>query len=180
MKAFTHFLGDALNQLSDQLLARGDQGLLLAQTLQVAPQGALHLLLASMQLPLLGPQGAVTLQQLVQGRRRQLLQLQLALLLPQKQPGQEDAKLNSRRSRRSRRYLQVLHGVQLAAGRGDQGVDRELRSAPEQLLARGVAHGARSVAHDVVRVPRVRIHVGGAVSDGLTAELSYVCSRVLL
>ena len=63
----THPLCDALDELSYQLLSRCDEGLLLAQPLQVGAQGALQLLLPQPQGPLLGLKGAVALQQLLQG-----------------------------------------------------------------------------------------------------------------
>lgn len=79
-EVLTHFLRDALDELSDQLLSGGDQGFFLAETQQVVPQRTLHLLLAFVQLPLLSPQSLVAIQQFVQGGRGQLLQLQLTLL----------------------------------------------------------------------------------------------------
>lgn len=79
-EVLTHLLRDALDELSHQLLSRGDQGFLLAETLQVVPQRTLHLLLALVQFALLGLQSVVTVQQLVQGGRGQFLQLQLTLL----------------------------------------------------------------------------------------------------
>lgn len=80
LKALTHFLRNALNELSYQLLSRGDESLLLTQTLQVVLQRALHMLLAFVQFTLLGLQGAVSLQQLVQGGCSQFPQLQLPFL----------------------------------------------------------------------------------------------------
>ena len=77
----THPLRDALDELRHQLLSRGDQGLFLAQMFQVGAQGTPQLLLALPQRPLLGLQSTVALQQLVQGGRGQLTQLQLSLLL---------------------------------------------------------------------------------------------------
>lgn len=76
----THFLRDALYELSHQLLSRGDQGFFLAETQQVVPQRTLHLLLAFVQLALLSLQSGVTIQQSVQGGCGQFLQLQLAVL----------------------------------------------------------------------------------------------------
>ncbi len=81
MKALTHSLCNALNELGYQFLSRGDEGFFLAQTLQVVPQRTLHLPLALIQLPLLGLQSTVTLKQLVQRGCSQFPQLQLALLL---------------------------------------------------------------------------------------------------
>lgn len=81
MKALTHFLRNALDELSHQFLSGGDEGFLLAQALQVVPQRTLHQLLALVQFPLLGLQSAVTVQQLLQRGCSQLLQLHLALLL---------------------------------------------------------------------------------------------------
>lgn len=67
-------------------------------------------------------------------------------------------------------YLQVLHGLQLARGRRDERVDRELRSASEELLASCVADRARPVADDVISVPSVRVHAVRALFQGLTEE----------
>lgn len=80
-KVLTHFLCDALYELSHQLLSRGDEGFFLAETQQVVPQRTLHLLLAFVQLPLLSLQSVVTIQQSVQGGCGQLLQLQLTVLM---------------------------------------------------------------------------------------------------
>lgn len=64
-------------------------------------------------------------------------------------------------------YLEVLHGLQLTRGRGDERVDGELSPASEELLARCVADGARPVADDVVGVPRVRVHALCALLQSL-------------
>ncbi|TNN76858.1 hypothetical protein EYF80_012911 [Liparis tanakae] len=68
VRALTHSLCDALNELGYQFLSGGNEGLLLAQTLQ---------------LPLLGLQSTVTVQQLVQGGCEVLglLQMEEVLLL---------------------------------------------------------------------------------------------------
>lgn len=77
----THPVCDSLDELGHQFLSGGNEGLLLAKTLQVRRERGLQLLLALPQCPLLDHQGTVTLQQPLQGGRSQILQLQLTLLL---------------------------------------------------------------------------------------------------
>lgn len=67
----------------------------------------------------------------------------------------------------SQTYFQLLHSLQLIGCCGCQLVDRFLCQASELQLLRGVAHGTGTIAHNLVSVPRHRIHALCALCQGL-------------